>query len=81
VRVVGILGLQRDLLAASKVSDVVDVQCSGVGGEDERLRRESVDKCGRIDATVGAISCQHFLPSTPQEEAHGSSGTVIFAVT
>ena len=54
MRAVRILGLQRNLFAALEVSDIVDVQRAGVGGENERLRREGVNECGRIDAAIRA---------------------------
>ena len=48
----GVFGFQRHLFAAFEVPNIVNVQRARVGGENEGLRREGVDDCGRIDATI-----------------------------
>jgi hypothetical protein len=55
VGAVCVLGLEGDLVAAFEISNVVDVQCTRVGGEDEGLWREPVDERRRIDATIRAV--------------------------
>jgi hypothetical protein len=55
VGAVCVLGLEGDLVAAFEISNVVDVQCTRVSGEDEGLWREPVDERRRIDATIRAV--------------------------
>jgi hypothetical protein len=50
-----VLGLQGLLAVGLEVSDIVDVECARVGGEDNGLRREGVNECGWIDVAVGAV--------------------------
>ena len=76
-----ILRLQGHLFAALEIPNVVDVQVARVGGEDEGLRRETVDEGRRIDAAIRAVgvSVAHVIFRACC--THGSSGTAILAVT
>jgi hypothetical protein len=59
VRAVRVLRPQGHLVATLEIPNVVDVQRARVSSENDGLRREGVDECGRIDTAIGAIQCQY----------------------